>query len=258
MNEPFDPPPAGVSPLQQFLFSQIPVAIFLVLASAGMFFAYLFFSPPSNEATQVLSFAGADTKLVAAITKPIAIRPVTQRFNPSPPPLNIALIVGHRGNDSGAVCEADGLQEVQITTNVADKVVLELAKHGYSVILLDEFDPRLPEFDGIMLLSIHADSCGYFGETATGFKAAGSSYADSSKLLNCVNQEYAIATSLGIHENTITTHMTDYHAFREMKPNIPAVILELGFMYLDRELLTTYSDLPALGVVNSIRCFVEN
>jgi hypothetical protein len=51
--------------------------------------------------------------------------------------------------------------------------------------------------------------------------------------------------------------MTDYHAFRTLPPGVPAIILETGFMNLDRALLTTNADIPAIGILSGIQCFLD-
>ena len=51
--------------------------------------------------------------------------------------------------------------------------------------------------------------------------------------------------------------MTDYHAFREINPAMPALIIEVGFMNLDRAILTAQADIPAEGLVQGIMCYVE-
>ena len=50
------------------------------------------------------------------------------------------------------MCE-DGLRENDINFAVASKVVLALRQRGYSVLLLDEFDPRLEDFQAAALVS---------------------------------------------------------------------------------------------------------
>ncbi len=108
------------------------------------------------------------------------------------------------------------------------------------------------------LVSIHADSCDYFNELATGFKIAGSSFTDSSQLSICVEGAYAAATQLPYHANTITPHMTDYHAFREIARGVPAIILETGFLNLDREFLTTGQDVIAGSIAEGVLCYVDD
>jgi N-acetylmuramoyl-L-alanine amidase len=82
----------------------------------------------------------------------------------------VGIISGHRGpeNDPGAVCD-DGLTEAEINLEVAQRVVRSLQTRGYTVDLLDEFDPRLNNYQGDALVSIHANTCRDYGELVTGF-----------------------------------------------------------------------------------------
>ena len=243
------------SPWLRVLGRNISIIIFLVLATAGMLTVYWFFSPSDNE-IEAIAAASSSFSLSAPIYKTIPDKPVTQRMSQSPGPIRIGIIVGHRGFDSGAVCE-DGLNEVDVNANIAERVYAHLQAEGIGADLLDEFDPQLTNYFGTALISIHADSCVYYNEQATGFKIAGSSFTDSSPLSICVEHAYRDATQLFYHENTITPHMTDYHAFREIASGTPAIIIETGFMNLDRELLTTNADIAASGLINGIRCFLE-
>ena len=120
-------------------------------------------------------------------------RPVTQRLTQSPGPIRIGIISGHRGNDSGSVCE-DGLTEAEVVENIAARVIAGLQTHGITADLLDEFDARLQGYVATGLVSIHADSCDYINDLATGFKIAGSGYTDSSALSICVEGAYRQAT----------------------------------------------------------------
>jgi len=243
-------------PLLPYIQRNLSVIIFLVLAVGGMFAVYGYFSPEGvSESVQAVTTTGDRLTLSAPISKPISGREVSQRFAQSTPPLAVALIVGHQGSDSGAVCE-DGLTELAINTDLAHRARDLLAAQDVDLMLFDEFDVRLTDFAGTALISIHADSCGDYGPTTTGFKVAGSSRADSAALVSCMEQAYGDATGMGIHVNTITTHMTDYHAFRKIAAGTPAIILETGFMLLDREMLTTNADIPAKGIAEGILCFL--
>lgn len=262
MLTPFDDTPLPTpSPVWNFLWRNVGVVLFVAVAFVGMLVVYGYFRPPAEgEMDLVTAVSNATTTsgaLLAPITKPVANRLVRQRFAPSTPPLSVGIIVGHRASDSGAVCE-DGLTELAINTTIAQKVFLLLTQAGIHTTLLDEFDGRLDQFEGTALVSIHADSCVYYGDDLTGFKIAGSSRTDSTVLVNCLNQHYQRATGLNIHENTITGHMTDYHAFRKIALGTPAAIVETGFMYMDRALLTTGSDSPAQGIAGGILCYLQS
>jgi N-acetylmuramoyl-L-alanine amidase len=172
-------------------------------------------------------------------------------------PLPIGIVAGHRGNDSGAVC--GDLQEVDINTAVAERVVNALTALGYPVDLLDEFDGRLQGYRARVLVSIHADSCIY--PEASGFKVARASGslvpATEDHLVECLVRGYGSRTGLAFHEGSITPDMTDYHAFYEIDPQTPAAIIEIGFMGADRDLLLMRQDLVAQGIVDGILCFLE-
>jgi N-acetylmuramoyl-L-alanine amidase len=262
MLTPFDDTPAPEpSPVWHFLWRNVGVVLFVAVAFVGMLVVYGYFRPPGagdvDLIAAVSNATAASQPRISPITKPVANRLVRQRFAPSTPPLSIGIIVGHRGSDSGAVCE-DGLTELTINTNIAQKVFLLLTQAGIHTTLLDEFDDRLTNYEGTALISIHADSCVYYGDDLTGFKIAGSSRTNSAPLVDCLNTHYQRATGLNIHLNTITGHMIDYHAFRKIAAGTPAAIVETGFMYMDRELLTTGSDGPAQGIAGGILCYLQS
>ncbi|MCA9954063.1 MAG: N-acetylmuramoyl-L-alanine amidase [Ardenticatenaceae bacterium] len=233
----------------------LPIVLFLLLAIVGMGIVYWFFSPP--EATAELIASTSSSSLSAPIYKPIPAKPVLQRLAQSPGPIRIGLIAGHKGSDSGAVCN-DGLTEAEVNLNITEKVAGALLAQGIHADILDEFDPRLGNYGGTAVISIHADSCVYYNDLATGYKVAPSSRTDSSLLQNCMETAYAQVTQLPYHANTITPHMTDYHAFRTLPEGVPAIIIETGFMNLDRTILTTNADVPASGILNGIQCFLDS
>lgn len=177
------------------------------------------------------------------------------------PTNKIGIVVGHRGHDSGAVC-ANGLTELEINSNVATYVQQKLINAGFEVELLDEFDSRLKNYQAGLLLSIHSDSCDYINDSATGFKvaAAFSQKGDqsSSRLVQCLSDRYANITGLRYHYQSVTTDMTSYHVFDEIDPYTTAGIIELGFMNLDQEILTTKPELLAEGITKGISCYMNN
>ena len=60
------------------------------------------------------------------------------------------------------------------------------------------------------------------------------------------------------HANSITPHMSQYHTFYEIHGQTPGAIIETGFMFADREMLTQRADLVAQGIAEGIVCFIEN
>jgi N-acetylmuramoyl-L-alanine amidase len=176
----------------------------------------------------------------------------------------IGIVAGHWGNDTGAVC-SDGLREVDINLNVAQRVMDTLESLGHQVDLLEEFDERLDGYWALAIVSIHADSCEAFPNAtppATGFKVA--RVVDSAvpeaedRLVACLAQCYAARTDMYYHINSVTHDMTRYHTFYEVDARTPAAIIETGFMMNDRALLTERADLVAQGIVDGIICFLED
>jgi len=179
---------------------------------------------------------------------------------PRPQP-NIGLVAGHWGNDSGAVCP-DDLTEAEVNLKIATLVQQILTQEGYQVDLLKEFDHKLLEYQAQVLVSIHNDSCDYVNDEATGFKvtaAKSSAYPEkASRLTACLVERYQTATGLTYHYNSITTDMTEYHAFDEINTSTTAAIIETGFLNLDRQILTEKTDLVAKGVADGILCYLRN
>jgi N-acetylmuramoyl-L-alanine amidase len=173
----------------------------------------------------------------------------------------IALISGHAGNDSGAVCaDVAGntlVTEAEVNAAVAEQVARQLRRAGADVLILEEFDPRLSALQADVLVSLHADSC----IDATGYKAAHQQATtilpQVERLVACLDQHYPIVTGLAHHPNTITHNMTDYHAFRVIDPQTPAAIIELGFLGGDQDLLVNHPDRVAQGVTDGILCFLQ-
>lgn len=177
------------------------------------------------------------------------------------PKNKIGIVVGHLGSDTGAVC-ADGLTEVEVNSNVGTFVQQLLIEEGFEVELLNEFDERLSDYQAGLLLSIHADSCEYINDSATGFKVTGAlsqtNQANSDRLVACLSGYYAKVTGLKYHYQSVTTDMTYYHAFNEINPYTTAGIIEVGFLNLDRGILTSKPELIAKGIVEGILCFMDN
>lgn len=172
----------------------------------------------------------------------------------------IGLVAGHKGNDSGSVC-SDGLTEQSVNEKVAYLVQKNLVDKGFDVDVLNEFDTKLTGYQASVLLSIHSDSCDYINDQATGFKvsaALANPHPDrAARLTACLKNRYSLVTGLPVH-NSITIDMTSYHAFAEINQDTTAAIIEIGFLNLDRELLTQKSDLVAKGITDGILCYINN
>lgn len=174
----------------------------------------------------------------------------------------IGIVAGHSGpqNDPGAVCP-NGVTERAVNHDIATRVKAGLEANGFRVDLLDEFDPRLPGYQALAVVSIHNDSCQYINDQATGFKVAGAvdtgAPDESKKLVACLTDRYAKQTGLPFHANSVTRDMTSYHTFYEVNSATPIAIIETGFLNLDFKLLTEQPQKVAQGVIDGIICYVR-
>ena len=207
-----------------------------------------------------LAVTGRNYLLPSAIERVTLITPIADRETATPTRETVALISGHAGFDSGAICgdiNSPTLVEAEVVARIAELVQSELEEAGLQVMLLEEYDERLDRLKADLLLSLHADSC----IAASGFKAAyplNSAIPTTDKrLVECVNREYAAQTGLPLHFNSITHDMTYYHAFRKVLPTTPTAILELGFLGGDGRMLSEEPELAAAGIRESIFCFLQ-
>ncbi|MCU0475993.1 MAG: N-acetylmuramoyl-L-alanine amidase [Anaerolineae bacterium] len=239
-------------------------AVFVIgVASAIMGTILSWFTSPD--------FLDPDTRreLAAAL---YAVVP-TPTPTPAPTPnwaRTIGIVSGHRGPgqeadyDPGAVClDAQGnviVTENDINFGVASKVVQYLRARSYRVDLLDEFDPRLNDYQAAALVSIHSNSCQDYGEVVSGYlvakAAAKPPNGPDDDLAECIARYYGPMTQLE-RRFSLTIDMTDYHNFREIHPLTPAAIIELGFMRADQQILVEQQDLLARAIVEGILCFLE-
>ena len=177
----------------------------------------------------------------------------------------IGVISGHRGlsrtgigDDPGAVCP-DGLEEAQINFEVARRVVSNLRARNYTVDLLDEFDARLDNYRAAALLSIHANTCEDFGERVSGYIVAKAASRPDGGIdayfVECVAFHYEELIPIERSYN-LTADMTDYHVWHKIHPLTPGVIMEMGFMLADRQILTEEPELLAQALSNGILCLL--
>lgn len=178
--------------------------------------------------------------------------------------LSVAILVGHWSakdalQDTGAICEENGVAthtELQANQKVADIVIPRLEELGAKVTRLYELDARLNGLSVNLALSLHADSC----INATGYKAASlpTSLTREAEqdFIACLRHWYEHYTGLPWHAYSITDDMTQYHMHAKVAGHTPSVILEMGFMGGDQEILYERPEVIADGIVDSIRCFL--
>lgn len=179
------------------------------------------------------------------------------------PDFHVGIVVGHWDYDTGATCpdSLGGHREVDINYTIADLVRQYLQAYGVTVDLLKEFDERLEGYEVNALVSIHADTCEYLQGHTTGFKIAEAQSnqrpEQAARLLKCLENRYNTATQLPLDRNRITRDMTEYHAFGEISPITPAVIIETGYMNYDQYILIDDPFSSARGIAEGIMCYLE-
>jgi N-acetylmuramoyl-L-alanine amidase len=235
-------------------FYQLQVVVSVAFVVATLFTAW----------TPASLLPGNLTKKLSEALAPISVTPLPDSAPPTPRPKpKIGIVVGHwdDNNDPGAVCP-DGLTEFEVNQSVATIVRNILVENNIDVDLLKEFDYRLNGYSAIALVSIHADSCDYINDQATGFKvtaALSNPYPErAERLTACIRDRYFNATGLEFHSGSVTPDMSSYHAFDEINQETTAAIIETGFLNLDRQILTTQEDLVAKGIADGILCYVQN
>lgn len=242
------------APVKRSRFS--PFSSVQTIVTYAFLFATLFtlFTPDNLFSGQML-----DRVFEAWQANPTMVAPISTAA-PDISLNRIGIVSGHWKNDSGSVC-ANGLTEEQVNLTIASLVQQKLTAEGFQVDLLQEFDPRLSQYRGIALISIHNDTCEYQNDLATGFKVAAaleSAYPEkATRLTNCMVDRYANRTGLPYKSNT-TPDMTSYHAFGEVNTETTAVIIEAGYLNLDQQILTQNPDLIAQGIVDGLLCFIRN
>lgn len=226
-----------------------------VILGVAFVLASLFSMWTPGVKTQVNSWEGVNLEPV-----PTKLEIKNENDSPALTP-SVGIVAGHWGNDSGAVC-SDGLTEAEVNLNIATIAQKFLVEEGFEVDLLKEFDEDLAGYKATALISIHADSCDFVNNLATGFKVAQAMANKrperTTRLTACLRNRYTEATGLPLHSTSVTEDMTRYHAFSEIDEGTPAVIIETGFLNLDRQLLTQTPEIVAEGIASGIICFIRN
>lgn len=254
-----------IQPNEPFLNQMIGKAIKMLVAFAIITASLFTMWTPANILTEELF---SDAIVPENTISPLDV--INAESTPEPGQ-TIGIIVGHHGYaplgipDPGAVCyDAAGnvdLQEVDLNLRIATLLKQELIQDGFNVVLLDETDERLEGFLGLAVISIHNDTCMYIDEYTSGFKVKAAPNALhpelAERLSNCMVNRYQSVTQMDFI-NYVSEDMSEYHAFEKFDPKTPSIIVETGYMLLDRKILTEQPDLIAKGLADGLRCYAYN
>lgn len=159
--------------------------------------------------------------------------------------------------------EWEGVTEVDITTEIADRMASLLKAQGVAVDILPTTVPTGYLADAFIALHVDSDGVGEL----SGFKMAHStrrtSYEDA--LMTTIKDAYAKATGMSYDATHVTRNMTSYFAFNwgryqhATSPFTPSTIIELGYLSNDddRAFLTDHADVAAGALVGAILAFLD-
>jgi len=157
----------------------------------------------------------------------------------------------------------DGITEVEVNVDIAQRVAALLAAKGIQVEVLPTTIP--PGYLADAFVALHADGDGVGARS--GFKAAHSTRRTpfEDRFMELVIDEYARATDLDYDGNGITRQMTGYYAMAwsrirySTSPFTPSLILEMGYLSndWDRHLMVDQPDLVAGAIATGILRFLD-
>ena len=186
---------------------------------------------------------------------------VQSNFSADHSDIRIGLLAGHWQNSTGEVC-ADGTIEVDINQEIAQRLKYSLEENNIQVNLFPEFDLDLLNYEADALIAIYSGSCAANPAPPSGFKIGTSLTAENQEQVNdlavCLAEKYQSYTRLPFSYEVINPDHASYHIFRDISNSTPAVIIEIGSLSTDRDIITNQSNIVVEGLVSGIACFVEN
>ena len=175
--------------------------------------------------------------------------------------IRIGILAGHWQNNTGEVC-ANGVIEADVNYDIAKRIKLNLEEKNFHVDLFPEFDLDLLNYEADALVAIYSGSCLENPLPPSGFKIGTSLTAKNPEQVNelaaCLAEYYQNYTQLPFNYEIINLDHPSYHIFRDIDPNTPAVLIEIGALSTDRNLITNQSNSIAEGIVAGITCYLEN
>ena len=175
--------------------------------------------------------------------------------------IHVGILAGHWQNHTGEVC-ADGVIEADINYAIANRVKLDLEGKNFQVTLFPEFDLDLLNYEADVLVAIYSGSCLQSPPPPSGFKIGTSLTAENPEKVNnlavCLAENYQKYTQLPFTYEIINPDHASYHIFRDIHRDTPAVLIEIGKLSTNRDLIANRSSSIVEGITAGIICFVEN
>jgi len=173
----------------------------------------------------------------------------------------IGILSGHWQNHTGEVC-ADGVIESDINYAISNRVKLDLEGRDFQVNLFPEFDLDLLNYEADVLVAVYSGSCLQSPLPPSGFLIGTSLTAKNPDEVNdlavCLAENYQNYTQLPFTYEIINPDHASYHIFRDIHPDTPAVLIKIGKLSTDRDLIANRSSSIVEGITAGITCFFEN
>ncbi len=179
----------------------------------------------------------------------LTFNPIEAENNP-----RIGIVIGHGGQepDRGAVC-SDGTNELSINQGVAEATRLELIRQNYEVDILLQFDEAINDYNADLLIELHVIGCSD-DASDSGFYTGYNNVSGVENLENCLNTYYSEITGLALKPDDLSS--SDSYVLRDVAETTPAVILTMGMLNADRNLLVDEQPIIVSGIVSTITCFL--
>lgn len=188
----------------------------------------------------------------------------TEATPESGPKKIVGIVAGHYGFDTGYQCGSDlnFVRETDVDLRLAVMVRDYLENMGYSVDLLQEFDPALSNYTGLALVSIHTNRCDTTDMSLSGFYVTGggpNSYPSETKRLNdCLAYNYEKYTGLDyLGQNYDTTDQMLY-SFDTVNDYTTVSVIHTGYLSNDYRAFSEQTASLAKGIAEGIICYVED
>lgn len=172
----------------------------------------------------------------------------------------IGLLAGFWRSGHGKTCE-DGLKEEEVTLAVVERAALLLNEAGYQVDVFEENDTDFLNYKGVALIAIYTGDCGNPPASTSGFMIASElkpAFPEkSNNLAACLAEKYANSTGLTFTYQIIPPDQPLSALFRQVDPTTPTVMIKIGALGADRDLLTKQTQKVAAGISAGLLCYIE-
>ena len=173
---------------------------------------------------------------------------------------HIGILAGHWQDSTGEVC-SDGMIEADVNQALAVRAAQSLTDMGYVVDIFPEYDLALLNYHSAAFVAIYSGSCAESPLPPSGFKVASSLTAQNPDKVNqlaiCLSEQYQKATKLPFSYEVLNPDHPSYHIFRDVHPETPAVMIEVGSLKTDRSMIVGQSGTVSDGIVAGILCYLN-